>query len=182
MAMKWTEVQAKVYFEFVPDDADSEVRIAFRYQDDSGSWSAIGTDALLKAYFPADGPTMNFGWLTDDTELEEYERVVVHEFGHALGCIHEHQNPKATLDWDYDKVFAYFSKPPNNWDKASIEHNILSRYSSGIAAGSEFDPDSIMLYMFPAALFKTGGATNNNTKLSENDKAYIRTLYGETAG
>ncbi len=27
---------------------------------------------------------MNFGWLEDDTDDEEYRRVVLHEFGHAL--------------------------------------------------------------------------------------------------
>jgi len=38
-------------------------------------------------------PTMNYGWLKDDTDDVEYRRVVIHEFGHALGAIHEHQNP-----------------------------------------------------------------------------------------
>ena len=38
---------------------------------------------------------MNYGWLEPDTELREYQRVVRHEFGHALGMIHEHQNPAA---------------------------------------------------------------------------------------
>jgi len=38
--------------------------------------------------------TMNFGWLTPDTEDSEYQRVVLHEFGHALGLLHEHQHPR----------------------------------------------------------------------------------------
>lgn len=33
---------------------------------------------------------MHFGWLRDDTDDVEWRRVVVHEFGHALGAIHEH--------------------------------------------------------------------------------------------
>ena len=52
---------------------------------DPGSWSAVGTDALIERYFPPYQPTMNFGWLKDDTDDQEYERVVVHEFGHVLG-------------------------------------------------------------------------------------------------
>src|SRR5713226_8875810 len=58
---------------------DGEVRISF--QADPGSWSAVGTDCLITDYFPQYQPTMNFGWLRDDTADEEYERVAVHEFG-----------------------------------------------------------------------------------------------------
>src|SRR5919204_1782748 len=91
------EQYANVDFQFV-DDGDAEIRISF--SADPGSWSAIGTDALVEAYFPKHQPTMNFGWLRADTADEEYERVVVHEFGHALGAIHEHQSPSAGLKWD----------------------------------------------------------------------------------
>jgi hypothetical protein len=86
MAHLWEAYEA-VTFKF-GDAADAQIRISF--VADAGSWSAVGTDALNKSYFPDGQPTMNFGWLRDDTKDTEYERVVVHEFGHALGCIHEH--------------------------------------------------------------------------------------------
>lgn len=39
-------------------------------------------------------PTMNLGWIADDVMLEDSERgVILHEFGHVLGLMHEHQNP-----------------------------------------------------------------------------------------
>src|SRR6476661_3224134 len=85
----------------------SEVRISF--QADPGSWSAVGTDCLLPEAFPAKEPTMNFGWLQDDTEDEEYRRVVVHEFGHALAAIHEHQNPRGGIKWNVKAVYKAFS-------------------------------------------------------------------------
>src|SRR5947199_380944 len=74
-------------------------------------------------------PAMNFGRLPDTTDDEEYERVVVHEVGHALGCIHEHQSPTEKLRWNEAAVFAAFGGPPNNWDRATIESNILEKYS-----------------------------------------------------
>ena len=87
---------ANIKFKFVTSGS-AEIRISF--SADTGSWSALGTDALVERYFPRYQPTMNYGWLKDDTDDEEYERVVVHEFGHALGAIHEHQSPTATLKW-----------------------------------------------------------------------------------
>ena len=84
---------ANVQFAF-DDRADAQIRISF-LQD--GSWSYIGKDALQ---IPAKDPTMNYGWLKADTEDEEYSRVVLHEFGHSLGAIHEHQSPGVTIPWD----------------------------------------------------------------------------------
>jgi serralysin len=55
--------------------------------------------------------------------------VVVHEFGHALGCIHEHQSPTEHLHWDKQAVYDEFTGPPNNWSEADIDSNILEKYS-----------------------------------------------------
>src|SRR5262249_48181490 len=136
------ETYANIHIDFVTT-TDEQVRIAFKAGD--GSWSAIGQDALNTEFFPKDQPTMNFGWLLDGTEDQEYERVVVHEFGHALGCVHEHQQPNEHLQWNAEAVYAQFSGPPNNWDKATIDANILEKYSPRGINATIFDPHSIML-------------------------------------
>jgi len=156
-------------------DANAEIRISF--SADPGSWSAVGTDCLVSSYFPKYQPTMNFGWLRDDTADTEYERVVVHEFGHALGCIHEHQSPNENLQWNVDAVYKSFSGPPNYWKKADIDQNILEKYSPNGITASKFDEDSIMLYQFPASLFKNHTGTPLNQRLSDLDKQMILEMY-----
>jgi len=157
------------------NDPDAEVRISF--QADPGSWSAIGNDCLVAGYFPAYQPTMNFGWLRDDTDDTEYERVVVHEFGHALGCIHEHQQPNENLPWKVDAVYAAFSGAPNYWTKDEIDENVLEKYSPKGVSATQFDPQSIMLYQFDGSLFTTGAGTPLNTHLSDLDKKMIAEMY-----
>jgi hypothetical protein len=172
-AKLWEEY-ANITIDFVTTP-DEQVRIAF--QSGQGSWSAVGQDVLNDKYFPATAPTMNYGWLADDTDDTEYERVVVHEFGHALGCIHEHQSPGEQLKWNVEAVYAQFSGPPNNWDKETIDSNILQKYSADGINATIFDRHSIMLYQFPAELFLDRVATPLNTSLSKKDKSFIAQVY-----
>ena len=174
------EQYADIKFKFVTT-TDEQIRISF---SEEGSWSALGTDALNETYFPKHQPTMNYGWLLDDTDDAEYERVVVHEFGHALGLIHEHQNPDPTqaLEWNVDEVYRVFSGPPNYWSKEQIDHNILQRYSTQQMQFTKFDIKSIMLYSFPGSLFTNGVGTPENTTLSDLDKTFIGRTYGTPGG
>ena len=61
-------------------------------QQPGSSWAVQAIDALT---IPKDQPTVNFGWLRHDSPYEEIRRVVLHEFGHVLGLVHEHQIPGA---------------------------------------------------------------------------------------
>jgi hypothetical protein len=174
VAHQW-EQHANIKFKFVAT-GPAEIRIALNMND--GSWSAVGRDALNYAYFPRHQPTMNYGWLDENTPDQEYSRTVLHEFGHALGCIHEHQGPKFNRAWNRAAVLRYFSGPPNYWSPEEIEHNVLAKYDPKGMGFSKFDPKSIMLYAFDAALFSDGlGPTNNNTQLSPTDISMIRSLY-----
>jgi hypothetical protein len=121
---------------------------------------------------------MNFGWLRDDTGADECSRVVLHEFGHALGCLHEHQSPKFTRKWNTAAVMRYFEGPPNYWTPDEIRYNVLEKHSPKGIAATRFDPKSIMLYEFDAALFADGlGPTNTNTSLSPLDIQMIQSMY-----
>jgi serralysin len=153
------------------NDADAEIRISFQQP---GSWSYIGTDALG---ISAGEPTMNYGWLTPETPDDEYSRVVLHEFGHALGMIHEHQNPAAGIRWNKEAVYRALGGPPNNWDRATVDHNMFETYSRNITQFTTFDPDSIMLYFFPKEWTTDGMEFGQNSVLSSTDREFMQTRY-----
>lgn len=171
VAQQWTQF-ANIHFEF-GDDPEAEIRVAFL--QGKGSWSYMGTDALS---IPATEPTMNFGWLTISSSDDEISRVVLHEFGHALGAIHEHQHPEAGFEWNRQAVLDYYMGPPNNWPQAEVQFNVLDRYSTDVTQFSTFDTKSIMLYPVPKR-FTLGGfeVPWSNTVLSDTDKEFITTVY-----
>lgn len=171
-ALRWCD-HANISFDF-GDHAEAEIRISFMYP---GSWSAVGTDALVREYFGPNDPTMNFGWLHTDTPDTEYRRVVLHEFGHALGLVHEHQSPSGGMQWNEEAVYQRYSGPPNHWSKETIRRNILHRYDATQTQFTQFDPDSIMLYAYPAELTLDGRSTQWNNDLSTQDIAFIEQLY-----
>lgn len=148
------------------------VRISFIA--DPGSWSVIGTECLT---VPVTSPTMNFGWLRNDTADSEYERVVVHEFGHSLGCIHEHQNPAGGIHWNKPVVYKYYEGPPNNWSKTDVDRNLFQKYSANQTQFTQLDPNSIMMYPVPAQFTTDGFTVGMNMQLSPTDISFIRKEY-----
>jgi hypothetical protein len=167
VAHGWEDV-ANIRFAFV-DAADAQIRISFKLE---GSWSYMGT---VCQQIPTDEPTMNFGWLEPDTEADEYSRVVLHEFGHALGCIHEHQSPDVHIPWDKEKVYAYYAR--QGWSRSQVDTNLFQAYSPAGIQFSRFDRDSIMLYAVDDSLTIGNWSVGWNTHLSSGDKTFIRSQY-----
>lgn len=169
-AVGWTESLANLAFSWVQGEK-ADIRISFRQK---GSWSVIGTTCK---HVPQNEPTMNFGWLTPGIGDAEARGVILHEFGHALGLIHEHQNPKMPIEWNREAVIADLSGPPNNWDIPTIEHNMFEAYPPNEIAGTRLDETSIMMYPIPSTWTLDGTSSEFNSDLSQTDKTFIRRQY-----
>ena len=175
VARMWTAPGlANLAFVFKKNAADCMVRISFKYE---GSWSVIGTQCLSPQVVPAGEATMNYGWLTDDSTDDEVREVVLHEFGHAIGLLHEHQSPRSKIKWNKKQVYKDLSKPPNSWDKATIDFNMFEMEPKSKVTATAFDTKSIMLYSFPASWTTDGFSTKPNGVLSARDKKLIHAVY-----
>jgi serralysin len=174
VAEQWlSRTSANLYFQWRADTNKTDIRISFRL---AGSWSLLGNQALLETDLTR--PTMNFGWLQPGSADEDIQEVVLHEFGHALGLIHEHQSPEATIPWDREAVIRELSGPPNRWSVQQIERNVLTGFDRSEVRSTSFDPASIMLYPVNPAWTIGGYQTVANKDLSERDIQLIREIYG----
>lgn len=169
-ARQWTE-HANIHFDFVIAEP-SDVRIAFT--PGKGSWSYIGTQCKSAA---STEPTMNLGWFTDATDDREISRVTLHEFGHVLGMIHEHQSPVANIDWDEPVVIAYYATLTPPWPAGDVENYVFNTYDSAHTNFSGFDPKSIMIYPIPNEHTDDDWEVGWNSELSEIDKQHVKVLY-----
>ena len=155
----WWAAVANLKFDF-NNAPDAEIRITFDPND--GAWSYIGTDCRS---IPLNEATMNLGFLDGGT--------AAHEFGHAIGLAHEHQNPAGGIQWNETVVIQEMAKSPNFWDEQKTRHNILRKYGADQVNGTAFDPASIMLYFFPSTWTLNGIGTRANEVLSKMDKEFI---------
>lgn len=87
-AVEWCRY-ANLTFAFDPPlNSPCEILISFM---EPGSWSQLGTYSLLKTALPIPEASMNFGWMWYGVPEEDLRATILHEFGHALGLVHEHQ-------------------------------------------------------------------------------------------
>lgn len=192
----WTGSNA-ANLEFFPASLrQSHIRISFLTGQDS---SALGAQALS---IPKHAPTMHlssvgsdFGFGTD-WNVKNWKRIVLHEFGHAIGLRHEHLHPKAGINWKDDNEIARIELDTANWSRCRLYEQNNRRTSlvresecldsiqlfitgtkthttSSIKVGS-YDSKSIMVYPVKADWNFDGLVIDPAFELSQEDKAFVR--------
>jgi hypothetical protein len=147
--------------EFVTNERDANFVIEF-VNDRSAYVNDLGRRATV----------MHFGWFDGATFM--------HEFCHALGCVHEHQNPigGTQIKFNEKDVLSYI-KCTQGWPESAIRHNILEQYDVTTLNGSDFDPLSIMMYGFPDCLTYNDAGTQRNERLSAYDMLWVAENYSQ---
>lgn len=215
VASEWQE-HAAISLDFGPDGkrrscVDREagysmIRVGF---GERGFWSAVGSDSVgrLNQYQPSmnlQGMDMTYmpgigGSSPSDSsanldQLSRYDRsVVLHEFGHALGLLHEHQSNalqcQKEFKWEGDgNVYDYLWRT-NGWNREKVDRNLGPVGPAGLvdqdAVVDRPDPESIMMYSLPKELFVRGEKSScfvpHRYTLSKNDIAGIQRRYPRTA-
>lgn len=182
-AEQWLTPTCLIKFQWVASNVNADIKIAFKWNNDGSSWSYIGTDCKSVSQ---NNPSMNFGWLDYNTSEIEFSRLVLHEFGHALGFVHEHQHPFANIPWNKSKVYEYYAT--QNWSKARVDQNFFNIYPNLKPSGSDrstpdprgysdYDKTSIMHYAVDASLTIGGYSVPWNYYLSETDKEVFLSYY-----
>lgn len=169
----------KISFKWDVNPEDSEVRISFIKK--MGAFSIIGNDSIHE---DKDIQTMNLGWLdtSDDADFaaaQDTGAVIIHEFGHCLGMIHEHQRSDAPYTWNKSVVEKSLGAAPNNWSPDTCASQIFQQYTIDQFNGSKYDPKSIMHYYFPPNYFIPPQNIPHTTQLSRLDKIWINLKYGD---
>lgn len=155
---------------FIETDVISEADIRIGFDYSAGSWSFIGTDALLISESES---TMNFGW-----SVQSDFATVLHEIGHSIGLLHEHQSPNRSLVFNESQVLNDLSA--QGWTAQQVQSNIFDTANVDVSSG--YDVPSIMHYSMPGSWILSPEpysftGTPLNSSLSQLDIDWAATAY-----
>jgi hypothetical protein len=110
----------------------------------------------------------------------EFNRHILHEFGHAIGLIHEHQRFDG-VEWMRPELYSYARKHWG-WDDKTVNREIIQIDPATHLTGTVFDDLSIMMYEFARGLafYKADGrpfSSPCNTALTALDKVAANSVY-----
>ncbi|KAJ7209191.1 hypothetical protein GGX14DRAFT_697875 [Mycena pura] len=181
---------------FAPVGQGGTITIAF-----SQYFVSSGVGTLNRSSLSIPSATMHLNIRDDVSAITEYDRAcVLHEFGHILGLVHEHQSGSFTID---PKLLSNsltlpqpgLEGPMVPWDDTTWTNQYASVYNStNITNFSTFDPTSIMKFytteQYTPRVETLGtiwdqpyDGTNvaPNFALSDMDKAYMVIVYPRAA-
>jgi hypothetical protein len=163
-----------------------EIRVSFK---EKGSYSYVGTDSIRPDVIPLK-VSLNIqtdGLPYEKLDPEQLKSTMLHELGHALGLLHEHQSPASRCndEFDWPKIMDAFTRngPDGKpiWTEAQVRHNFEALVASPRLKTLPYDTHSIMHYALPAWMFKRGEQSRcfvtEAVDLSDEDRETILQAY-----
>ncbi|MEX1365285.1 MAG: outer membrane protein assembly factor BamD, partial [Nannocystaceae bacterium] len=171
LAKQWTDhANLQFHFNLGTPPAKTDILISF---DSLGCTSALGTTSIYRS--ENGEPSMHLCHMDQQIGTDRFRRVVLHEFGHAIGLEHEHQSPEAKHEWNKEAVYQYYEQ--FGWSRSYTDQWVFRQISPMVVDASEYDPDSVMHYFFPPEFTRNGIAFGGNNELSDIDKSFIAEVY-----
>lgn len=168
-AAKIWENYANIKFNFVKSgNADIRVWIG----SGNGHNSFVGTvSQQINAY----DQTMNLDSSDLGNSLDFWRGTTLHEFGHALGLLHEHSSPISGIKWDKEKIYKEYAKM--GWTRDDVDNQVFETYNKSYTNGTKYDNKSIMHYPIMSGETLNGYTVDWNLNLSKGDIDLISALY-----
>lgn len=168
VASQW-EKYANIKFNFI-SSGPSNIRV--RLSEGEGHYSYLGTFCNL---IDQEFQTLVLD-TTDLTTDLAFQGTVLHEFGHALGLLHEHFSPISGIKWNKEKLYRTYLIT-QGWDKDQVDRQVFRTYNQSYTNGTDYDKKSIMHYPISSWETLDGYSVPWNHHLSDGDKALIAALY-----
>lgn len=113
--------------------------------------------------------------ITEDTPPDRARGVILHEFGHVLGAIHEHQSPLAQIPWDRDAVYAHYAELGRDAEWVNV--NIFNVPFPESEIDADNDHHSVMVYPYPASFTTNATWVDWASELSTRDYQRVASIY-----
>lgn len=150
----------------LPNWEKAHIKITFKA---TGNNSAVGTDSNYSSKH-----SMSLSNLSDQNYINRY--YVIHEFGHAIGLHHEHQNVNRTFELNEAKAIEH-CKQSFAMDAQQCRMHIFDFKSGKGITSSKYDPTSIMHYGLHQDMLKYNVKIPSSYNFSLLDKIEIAKLY-----
>jgi hypothetical protein len=168
IAKEW-EAHGNIKFE-AADAARAMVRISLGKAD--ANYSLVGTDILQVK--PSEC-TMQLDAALFGKKKDQFRKVVLHQFGHVLGMVHEFNPVDGGFQWDKPFIARTYNRA--GWSATDIQQNIYGLYTHRITNGWRFDRSSIMHLGIALRHMNGGVPILNNYDISDGDKDWVSSRY-----